>query len=108
MVRRAGGIDGEWGGVDMSATHWGMVFTLLTGVAAGAAATAWDDRQIALAVGATLIIQILAIACFLLGSRRQQKNITSEDARKNGLTPLPLVDTMVAPNTDNNQTGIET
>lgn len=55
----------------MSSTHWGMVFTLLTGLAAGAAATAWDERQIVVAVGATLLFQGLAMACFLLGSRRR-------------------------------------
>lgn len=56
----------------MSATHWGMTFTLLTGLADGAAATAWDDRQIVVAVGATVLFQGLAILSFLLGSRRRR------------------------------------
>lgn len=94
----------------MSATHWGMVFTLLTGLAAGAAATAWDDRQIAMAVGATLLLQVLAMVSFLLGSRRRKavQAINSDDASKNQLTAAPPADTMIAPHTDNNQTGIET
>lgn len=72
----------------MSATHRGMVFTLLTGLAAGAAATAWDDRQIAMAVGATLLLQVLAMVSFLLGSRRRKavQAINSDDASKNQLT----------------------
>lgn len=94
----------------MSATHWGMVFTLLTGLAAGAAATAWDDRQIAVAVGATLLFQGLAMVSFLKGSRlrRSTRSINCDDVRKNQLTAAPLANTMIAPHTDNNQTGIET
>lgn len=94
----------------MSATHWGIVFTLLTGLAAGAAATTWDGRQVALAVGATLVFQTLAIVCFLLGSRQQRRkqHVASDDVRKNQLTAASPVDTMIAPHTDNNQTGIET
>ena len=93
----------------MSATHWGIVFTLLTGLAAGTAATAWNDRQIAVAISATLLFQVLAIVSFLLGSRqRHASQPISSDARKNQLTAASPVDTMIAPHTDNNQTGIET
>jgi hypothetical protein len=63
-----------------------MVFTLLTGLAAGAAATAWDERQIVIAAGATLLFQGLAILTFLLGSRRKRsaRPIRQDDPQKTG------------------------
>lgn len=93
----------------MSATYWGMVLTTLTGFAAGAAATAFDERHMLIAVVATLAFQSLAIVSFLHGARRhrEKQRISNKDDHENRLTAVSPDDTMIAPHTDNNQTGIE-
>lgn len=86
----------------MSATHRGLIFTMLTGLTAGATATAWDERQMLLGISATAVLQVAAIACFLVGSRHRRT--VAQDGRKNPLTPTPPVATMTAPHTDNKRT----
>ncbi len=94
----------------MNATQWGLVLTLLTGFAAGAAATALDERQMLVAVVGTLTLQVLAIAAFLRGARRRhpKRHRGRADAHENRLTATAPANTMTAPHTDNNQTGNET
>lgn len=88
----------------MSATHWGLILTALTGFAAGAAATAWAERQMLFGIAATAVLQVAAITCFLAGSRRHRRHTGTQDGRKNPLTPMPPVATMTAPHTENKRT----
>jgi hypothetical protein len=94
----------------MNATQWGLALTLLTGFAAGGAATAWDERHMLVAVVATLIFQTLAIVAFLRGARRRRpkRHLGHANAHENRLTATASLDTMIALHTDNNQTGNET
>jgi hypothetical protein len=92
----------------MNATQWGLALTLLTGFAAGGAATALDERHMLVAVVVTLIFQTLAIVAFLRGARRPKRHLGHANAHENRLTATSSVDTMTALHTDNNQTGNET
>lgn len=54
----------------MSATHWGVFFTVMTLLGAIFAATI-SGAAMALATIVVLVFQVAAIGCFLAGSRKR-------------------------------------
>lgn len=91
----------------MSAMHWGLILTVLTGFAAGAAAMAWDARQVVIALAATVAFQIAAIACFLIGTQHRRKRTVIRGSAKNPLTPPVRADTIPSHTPATTEQGIE-